>query len=85
MRNLSYKGNNSPARKKPSGGRDRHPGGWTAFCKSVGCSGYAQFRCPDCKKPTCNGCAREWEYVDDNAGLFVVSTKIICGTCWDNL
>ena len=85
MRNLSYKGNNSPARKKPSGGRDRHPGGWSAFCKSHECHGYASFRCPECKRPTCTGCAFEWEYLGEDAGLTVPHTKIICEECWDNL
>ena len=72
------------AKVKPTGGRDRHPGGWSAFCKSIGedgiqCSGYAQFRCPWCKKPVCTGCAREWHDMEEDV------MQSICGTCWEAL
>lgn len=70
---------------KPTGGRDRHPAGWSAFCKSPGCSGYANFRCPECKKPTCNGCAREWETLSENSGLMQPEMKMICGACYEAL
>ena len=66
--------------KKPSGGRERHPGGWSAFCRSPGCSGYASFRCPDCKQPVCTGCAREWHEDEEP-----FDEKIICGNCYEAL
>ncbi len=66
------------------GGRNPHPTGWTAFCKSVDetmipCTGYASFRCQRCNKPTCSGCARE--SYDTETG----DEQIICGTCWEAL
>lgn len=85
MSNFPYSENNPPIRKKPGGGRDRHPPGWSAFCKSPGCSAYAQFRCPDCSKPLCTGCAREWTELGESEGLVEPITKTICGDCWENL
>ena len=70
---------NVKTKVSPSGGRDRHPAGWSAFCKSPGCSGYASFRCPDCKKPTCSGCVHEWYDPETQ------EDRIICGNCWEEL
>ena len=78
--------NKTALKKKPTGGRDRHPGGvWTAFCHSGDCSGYANFRCPDCKKPLCNGCAREWSDLSEGGIEGGPLTRMICQNCWDDL
>jgi predicted RNA-binding Zn-ribbon protein involved in translation (DUF1610 family) len=67
-----------------SGNKNPHPTGWTAFCKSVdevgmACTAYAQFRCPQCKKPVCTGCAREFHDMAEDV------MEHICGNCWEAL
>ena len=52
------------------------PNTWSARCQSPECTGFASVRCPECGKPTCAGCLREWTELEPNA----LPTKI-CGAC----
>jgi len=52
------------------------PNTWSARCQSPECTGFASVRCPECGRPTCAGCLREWTELEPNA----LPTKI-CGAC----
>jgi len=63
---LPYKNN------KKSG----NPPGWEARCRVSGCSGFANRRCPRCKKPMCEGCAVVDERLDGDG-------KSVCRDCFN--